>query len=117
MTNPPGKPFTEEEARLLWTGAQVERMHCVSIAEEWGRRHAVSGSAFDELLGLIRGRKNPVTGKALEADADARVRDAAPELLEACRAALEALLPREPEHRATVAALEGAIAKATGEGT
>lgn len=40
---PNGRPFTLEEARLLWTGAQVERMHCVSVLEDWAKRHGGVG--------------------------------------------------------------------------
>lgn len=57
------KPFTPEEVKLLWSGAMVEREHCSTVIEKWGERHGISGSAFDELLSLIRASKDPVTGE------------------------------------------------------
>ncbi len=59
------RAYTPEEARLLWTGAAVERMHCTAIVTAWGLRHGVSGSAFNELVELVSGSKDPVTGGAL----------------------------------------------------
>lgn len=55
--------FTPEEAKLLWTGAMVERQHCTRVVAQWGERHGVSGTAFDELVSLIKASKDPVTGE------------------------------------------------------